>query len=112
MTSIGFTRLMSVTGSTKRLPAADVNGIVGSPVTNIASLTCTPLDPVDREMLTRLAIDTPYEVLQTFTEETDITEGDILVVSSVDYPVKAVSTWADFRGDTFLHVVVEDLKAS
>ncbi len=111
MSSIGFTRRMTVSASTKREPAV-VDGIIGDPVENVASMVCTPLDPVDPELRKRLALDTPHELLQTFTEETDIVEGDILVVSAVEYPVKSVANWTEFRGDTFLHLIIEELKAS
>ena len=112
MSSVGFTRMMTVSASTKREPAEEGNGIIGDPVESVASMFCTPLDPVDPELRRRLALDTPHELLQTFTEETDIVEGDILVVSSVEYPVKSVANWTEFRGDTFLHLIIEDLKAS
>lgn len=112
MSSIAFTRLASVSASTKRLPAADVNGIIGSPSEQVASLVCTPLDPVDSELRQRLGIDSPHELLQTFTEETGILEGDIFVVSGTEYPVKSCAEWTDFRGDTYLHLILEHLKAS
>ena len=112
MSSIGFTRLASVTASTKRLPVEDGDGLIGAPSENVASLACTPLDPVDPELRARLALDTPHELLQTFTEETDILEGDILVVAAVEYPIKSVAEWADFRGATYVHIILEHLKAS
>ena len=112
MSSIGFTRMMTVSASTKREPVEDVNGIIGDQVVSVGAMTCTPLDPVDPELRKRLALDTPHELLQTFTEETDILEGDILVVGSVEYPVKSVAEWTEFRGDTFLHLIIEHLKAS
>jgi len=79
---------------------------------NIASLSCTPLDPVDAELRTRLGLDTPHELLQTFVEGgLDIEEGDVLVVGSTEYPIRAVEDW-DWRPDgaEYDRLVVEDLK--
>lgn len=65
----GLQRLANVTASTKRSPGI-VGGKVGTPVTSIASLTCTPLDPVDPELRQRLGLQTPHEVLQVFVPDT------------------------------------------
>lgn len=101
-------RFLTVEASTKRAPAIS-SGKRGTPTTNVSSLSCTPLDPVDAELRQRLALSTPHELLQTFTGETDIREGDILTVDSTDYPIRACEEW-DWRGATFLRLVVEDLK--
>ncbi len=89
-----FARLASVTASTKRPPAPS-GGIVGDAVENIASLKCTPLDPVDaelRDMIPGLA--GKGELLQTFVENgLDIEEGDILVVGSAEYNIRAAGGW-------------------
>lgn len=103
-----ITRFLTVTASTKRQPAIS-SGKRGAPVTQVASLRCTPLDPVDPELRQRLALDTPHELLQTFTQETDIVQGDLLTVAGVDYPVRSCAEWT-WRGTTFRHLVVEDLK--
>ena len=111
MVSLGFTRFATVTASTKRPPAIS-SGKRGAAVQNLASLSCLPLDPVDPELQQRLGIDTPHEVLQTFTQNgLDIEEGDILVVSSVEYPIRAVEEWywGPDSADT-LRLIVEDLK--
>jgi hypothetical protein len=65
----GFTKMATVTASTKRSPAVS-GGKIGTPVTNISSLTCTPLDPVDPELRQRLGLDTPHEVLQVYVPDT------------------------------------------
>jgi hypothetical protein len=103
-----ITRFLTVTASTKRQPTIS-SGKRGAPTTQVASLKCTPLDPVDPELRQRLALDTPHEVLQTFTQETDIAEGDLLTVAGVDYPIRSCAEWA-WRGTTFRHLVIEDLK--
>ena len=94
MTSKAFTLLASVTASTKRPPAA-ASGKIGAAATSISSLKCTPLDPVDAEMRQRLPQLAQYgELLQTFVQGgLDIREGDVLTVSSVDYPIRAVEDW-------------------
>ena len=107
MTS-SFTRLASVTASTKR--AAVSSGKRAAPSENIASLSCTPLDPASEEIRQRFGLNTPHDLLQTFTEGgLDIVEGDVLVVGSTEYPIKAVSPWT-FGGSSYKHIIVEELK--
>ena len=109
MTTPAFDNMASVTASTKRPPAVS-SGKRGAPVENVASLSCTPLDPVDPELRQRLGLDTPHELLQTFVDDgVDIVEGDILVVSSTEYPIKAVGSWT-WQSTSYVHLVLEDLK--
>ena len=107
--SATFARRLTVTASTKRLPAV-ASGKRGAAVAHLAELKCTPLDPLTAEIAQRVALNTPHETLQTFCGSGDVREGDILVVGSTEYPIKAVEDWADFRGVTFRVLVVEDLK--
>jgi len=112
VTGKSFARAANVTASTKRPP--DISGGKrGTPATNIESLSCTPLDPINPELRQRLGLDTPHELLQTFVDTAlDIKEGDILVVSSVDYPIRAVGDWATTASmPAYKWLVVEDLKA-
>lgn len=102
-------RMLTVTASTKRAPAI-ASGKRGAAATNVASLLCMPLDPVDPELRQRLALNTPHELLQTMTLETDIREGDILVVAGKEYPVRSCAEWIWRGGTSFRHLVVEDLK--
>lgn len=105
----GFGRGATITASTKRSPAAS-GGKRGVPTTFIATLQCAPLDPVDPETRQRLAINTPHELLQTFVDAgLDILEGDILVVDSVDYPIRSAAQWS-WRGSEFVHLIIEELK--
>lgn len=99
---------MTVTASTKRSPVI-ASGKRGTPATQVSSLLCTPLDPVDPELRQRLALNTPHELLETFTKETGIVEGDILVVGSNEYPIRSCAEW-EWRGSYFRRLVVEDLK--
>lgn len=69
--SAGFARMASVTCSTKRSPAV-TSGKRGTPTTKLASLTCTPLDPVSSETAVYLNIKTPYTTRQTIiSDDTD-----------------------------------------
>lgn len=111
MTTASFARMATVTASTKRSPAVS-GGKRGAPATNIASLSCTPLDPVDPDLRQRLALETPHELLQTFVAGgLDIREGDVLVVGSQEYPIKACGDWW-YRPEEadYVRLIVEDLK--
>jgi hypothetical protein len=107
-----FDLLAVVTASTKRRPDP-VGGIVGDAVTNIDSLSCTPLDPVDpdlRDMIPGLS--GKGELRQTLIEGgLDIKEGDILVVGSASYSIRAVGDWY-WRPDEsdFVHLFLEEHK--
>lgn len=109
MSSASFARMATVTASTKRNPGV-IGKQQGEPVTYIASLACTPLDPVDPEVRQTLGLGTPHLVLETFCDGSlDIREGDTLVVDGVDYPVRAAEVWA--WGDSqYLHLIIEKLK--
>lgn len=111
MSSLGFTRMATVTASTKRPPAIS-SGIRGAATANLSSLACFPLDPLDPELRARLGIDTPHELLQTFVQGgLDIVEGDLLTVSSVDYPIRAVEEWYwPHDSANYLRLIVEELK--
>jgi hypothetical protein len=106
-----FSRMCTVTASRKRLPAISGGkrgAAVDSPV--LGTFKCTPLDPVSAEIQQRVATGGGMELVQTFTETTDIREGDILVVASVDYPIRSCAEWT-WRGSTVTrHLVLEVLK--
>lgn len=104
-----FSRLLTVTASTKRPPAVS-NGKRGELVTHLTTLKCSPLDPISAELARRVALNTPHEVLQSFIGSDDVREGDVLTVGSKDYPIRAVEDWANFRGVTFRVMVLEDIK--
>jgi len=115
--SASFRRMAKITASTKRPPALDANGMRGEPVAEIAELTCTPLDPAEdqkaRDLALRLrqVIDGPFELLNTFVDASlDIVEGDVLVVSGVEYPVRGVDMWA-WRNSNYLRLLLEQSKA-
>lgn len=111
-TTASFTRLASVTASTKRLPAVS-SGKAGAPATQIASLACTPLTPVANasEWRETLGIKTLVNLLQTFTQgDLDIITGDVLVIGTKEYPVRFVNEYNFARFDVRRQLIVEDLK--
>lgn len=81
MNTSAFRRMAYKDADTKRPPAIS-GGKRGAPATNLTSLKCTPLDPVNPEIQKRVALDAPIELLQTFVTD----------------------------GDGFVHLVVEDIK--
>jgi len=105
-------RFLTLTASTKRSPAAS-GGKIGAPETNIASLSCTPLDPVSAELRERMPQLAQYqELLQTFVRGgLDIQEGDRLVVSGTEYPIRAVEDWHwPPEGADYQRLIIEELK--
>ena len=106
-----FGLLATVTASTKRAPAIS-SGKRGAAETNLSSLKCMPLDPIDPEIRRTLTLNTPHELLQTAVEGgLDIKEGDILVVGSSEYPIRAVGDWAwPMDATATRYLVLEDLK--
>lgn len=68
--SSGIRRLLTVTASTKRAPAL-VDGKRGAPATNLTGIKCMPLDPADAEVVQRLGLETPHELLQTIVDGGD-----------------------------------------
>jgi hypothetical protein len=77
-----FQHMANVSAATKRNPTVDANGKRGTATSSLTGLSITPLDPVDLEVVQRLALDSPVRMLETFI--------------------------ADSTG--FVHVIVEDLK--
>lgn len=67
--SLAFKRMATVTASTKRSPALS-SGVRGAMTTNLASVKCTPLDPVDPDLRSRLKLNTPHELLECFVDGT------------------------------------------
>lgn len=106
-----FARMATVTASTKRSPGV-TSGLEGAYVENIASLVCLPLDPVSPDLELGIEGLAWHEILQTAVDGSlDIVEGDILVVSGTEYPIRAVGDW-DWRptAKTFRVLYVEDRK--
>lgn len=100
MVSGSFSKLATVTASTKRGGGIGVDGLEVAYTENIATLQCLPLCPWDKRVggsvevkqgMERLSF---REILFTFVEGgLDIKEGDLLVVSGTEYPIRAVADW-------------------
>ena len=110
MGSASFTKLATVTASTKRSPDPS-SGKVGALETNISSLSCMPLFPVSDETANRAGLDNPFEYKETFVQgEPDIKKGDYLTISGEDYPIRFVESWSWPPDDEDrLRLVVEDI---
>lgn len=105
-----FARFATVTASTKRSPGV-TSGLEGAFVVSIASLKCLPLDPVNSEVMLGIEGLAFHEVLQTSVEGgLDIKEGDLLVVATVEYPVRSVADW-NWKGTDFVRLIIEQVKA-
>ena len=107
----GFDRLVTTACSTKR--AVIASGLRGTPTTNLSGLYCTPLDPLsDGNLLEREGLETPLELLQCFISGTpDIVEGDVLVVGSAEYAIRAVADWAaGVSAPAYKQLTLEELK--
>lgn len=85
------------TASTKRNPAP-VNGVVGAAVTNLSSVTLsfTPF-PVSPETAERYKLESPRKTYVTgiHGHPPDILEGDIMIVGTDSYVVRAICKWTD-----------------
>jgi hypothetical protein len=69
MTSPSFTKMATVTASTKRTGTISSGGKRVAATTNIASLKCLPLDPMsnrDMQTIRRTNTNTPFDLLVTF----------------------------------------------
>lgn len=94
---------------TKRAPDV-VGGKRGSPAVYLTSVKCSNLFPVEPEVAQLLPGKSPKELLQCFVPGTaDVVEGDILVFSSRDYPIRAAAEWR-LRTRAVTHLILEDLK--
>lgn len=88
-----FSLLATVTASTKRSGGIS-DGLEAAYAEEIVSLKCLPLDPVSAEIAQGFEGLSFREILQTQVEGgLDIVEGDLLVVDSVEYPIRAVEDW-------------------
>ena len=64
-----FAHMASVSVSTKRNPTVGADGKRGTATTSLTGLKATPLDPVDLEVIQRLALDSPVRLLETFISD-------------------------------------------
>lgn len=88
-----FARLATLAASTKR-SAGITDGLEDAYAESIASLLCLPLMPVTPELAQEFPGLSFREMLMTAVEGgLDIVEGDVLVVGSTEYPIRAVGDW-------------------
>jgi hypothetical protein len=113
--SLGMRRLMSLTASTKR--AALTSGKYGTPATKIASLLCTPVDPVPlaeaSSLPVRQTLGSPIGLYQTVViGGQDILAGDILTAGGVDYNIRMAEPWAasTITNDAYMKLTLEKVK--
>jgi hypothetical protein len=113
MTSLNFSRIATVTASTERAPTI-ASGKRGDSAEEVASLSCTPLDPLDPDIQMQFGTTAPMELLQTFVQgDVDIIEGDVLVVSSTSYRVRSAGEWTwPTDSETYLHLILEEIKTT
>lgn len=113
MVSKSLGLLQTVTASTLRRPDIGADKKRGAATENVASLSCTPLDPLtDPNLIQRFGTQAGTEILVTYVQGgLDIVEGDILVVSSAEYPIRAVGDWT-WRpaGTDYQMLIVEEIK--
>jgi hypothetical protein len=111
MTSASLLRMMTVTATTKR---SDVSGGKrGAATTKLIGVKTTPLDPAGRDIYERAGTGGPVVMLETWTAGgQDIVAGDILTVSTVDYPIKIVDIIdaSTNGGDAYLRLGLERIK--
>jgi hypothetical protein len=110
MTMSSFDRLATKTASTKRAPAPTATKHVGAPTTKLTGLKCLPLDPNLSDSVREAVSGAPYVPLQTMIHgDYDILEGDILVVDTVEYPIRVVRRF-DWLDSEYRVIVVEEKK--
>ena len=107
--STAFRHHATLSASTRRATVS--GGKRTSPIANLTGIVCTPLDVVEDEVARRAGLETPHRLLQTFVDAgLDVRAGDLLVVGSEAYPVRAAAAW-EWRGASFLHLIVEELQS-
>lgn len=107
--STAFAHHATLSASTKRATVS--SGKRASPTTNLTGIACTPLDVVEDEVARRAGLETPHTLLQTFIDAgLDVRAGDLLVVGSQEYPIRAAAAW-EWRGASYLHLIVEELQS-
>ena len=106
----------TITASTKR-STVDINGRKAAPTTNLSSLLITPLWPLSAETIRTFDLNSPREMKECFHipiaggSLPDVKEGDLLVVSSVNYPVFSAGEWTPTPGlPQSLHIIVQEVK--
>lgn len=106
-----FDRARTIAYTTKRRPAK-VAGRQDAPVPYLVSdsLRCTPLDPADTDMQRRMReqLERAVTILEAYTDDRDIADGDVLSVTGQDYPIRRVERWV-WRGTVYLRLLLEEV---
>jgi hypothetical protein len=117
MSSATFSRQLNVEASTRRPPAM-VGGKRGDAVEHLPLVHVAPLTPVSIETAQRVGLDSPYNLLQTFTDgDVDIADGDELTPQSGRYAGRAMAvkrvvrlSWGVMGRIERLHILLENLR--
>lgn len=111
MTSASFSRVATVTASTKRPPVIS-GGKAGAPTTNLTNIKTTRLVLADdaKELRETYQLGTLTNIFQCFTQgDLDILTGDVLIIGSTEYPIRLVQAWP-FGDDVRKRLILEGLK--
>lgn len=84
-----FAHIANLAASTQRPPTMS-GGKRTAPVSHLAGLYCTPLDPIDEDTQRRLVLDAPYQALQTFL--TDGVQYGHLIIEDAGLTVNFTGT--------------------
>ena len=97
------------TASTTRSPGI-VAGKVGEQVVHLTEVLIMPLMPAGEDIRAEVALNSPREAKETYCVESDILEGDHLIVDGRTYIIRWVGEWpwADPAED-FHRLVVEEV---
>lgn len=112
----------TVTASTKRPPAVS-GGKVGAPATHISGLKIVPLLPAlpaSADLVQEAQLKNPREPKVTYifpdpevgNTMLDVVEGDLLVVSGVEYLIHMVKEWQRPTEGNYLEVLVTQRKVT
>ncbi len=95
------------------LRATMTGGKRGAAAVHLSGLQAVPLQPASPEVVQRLQLQTPHQVLETYVVGAhDIVPGDVLTVGGEQYTIRGVGRWTP-PGNAigqFTHLVVEDVQ--
>lgn len=109
----------TTTASTKRPPAVS-GGKVGAPAANLTGLKIVPLLPASADLVQEAQLKNPREGKVTYifpdpeigNTMPDVVEGDLLVVSGVEYLIHMVKEWQRPGEGNYLEVLVTQRKVT
>lgn len=101
------------TDSATVLRAPMTGGKRGAAQTHLSGLQSVPPQPASPEVVQRLQLQTPHQVLEVYIIGVhDIVPGDVLVVAGSQYTIRGVGRWTPPGSaiGQFTHLVVEDVQ--